>query len=229
MLNYDIIHKTRQARHRLAHHAYSRPRWDGDASATRDSDKVLLFTWETKAIEASQANVDWAIAVARDYDQDLLVIKPYTIQVAGRTYARQAADKLFSRDWLIDHNDWLGSATGIRPQLDETNRGHMAGLYTYRACMCLAEHQGVYDVTTGQRMTNRRAIISRMWDLGFAANRGRPLAMARPRQTGTREDLELITELADRYWERRYENEATKKLVSAYRSINRYAAWPGAW
>jgi hypothetical protein len=113
--------------------------------------------------------------------------------------------------------------------MEATDRGSMTGFYSYRACLCLKEHEGVYDVQSGRRLTNRRDIIERMWALGFAANRGRPLAFAKLRWTGSREELELITELADRYWNRRYESEAAKKMVSAYTSINRYAAWPGAW
>jgi hypothetical protein len=35
--------------------------------------------------------------------------------------------------------------------------------------------------------------------------------------------------LAERHWNRRNTSDVAKKLVSAWRSINRYAAWPGSW
>ena len=93
----------------------------------------------------------------------------------------------------------------------------------------MQEHQGIYDVATGRRLTNRREIIERMWALGFAAQRGRPLLIARVRWTGNRQELEHVTQLAQQYWDRRHQSDMAKKMVSAFRSINRYAAWPGAW
>jgi hypothetical protein len=105
----------------------------------------------------------------------------------------------------------------------------MSEFYTYRASLCLREHQGVYDVATGRRLTNRREIIERMWRLGFAAQRGRPLSIARTRWTGNREELTEVADLAERHWNRRNTSDVAKKLVSAWRSINRYAAWPGSW
>jgi hypothetical protein len=87
----------------------------------------------------------------------------------------------------------------------------------------------VYDVTTGQRMTRRETIIRAFWDLGFATWRGRPYSVARLRWSGERAELEELTALAGRYWPNQYRSDVAKKIVSAHRSINRYAAWPGAW
>lgn len=224
MLNYRTIYEVEHIRRRMKRGYHS------GMPHTPDSDRLVLFTHQEQALRESQSNLDQLLAVAREHGQDLVVLKHYTLQVAGRGGAsEQVATKLFPRAWLEDHSKWLDSYDTISPTKDRTQQGTMIGLYSYRSCLCLNEHQGVYDAQTGQRLTNRRDIIERMWNLGFAANRGRPLAMARPRWTGTREELESITDLADRYWNRRHESEAAKKMVSAYTSINRYAAWPGAW
>lgn len=227
MLNYELIAQINKARRRIKRQLY---RWQNEH--TQDSDRMLLFTWETPAIAQSQDNLDLCLAQARAHDQDLLVIKPYILQVAGRGNlgrSEQVKADLFPQTWLAKHNAWLDSSSGIWPVLDSNSRGEMVGFYSYRACLCLDEHQGVYDVATGQRLTNRRATIERMWDMGFAATRGRPLSMAKPRWTGSREDLEHVTQLADQYWQRQNSSEMARKMCSAYRSINRYAAWPGAW
>jgi hypothetical protein len=68
-----------------------------------------------------------------------------------------------------------------------------------------------------------------MWALGFAAHRGRPLSIAKIRWTGSRQELELATQLAEQHWDRRRTSDVARKLCSVFTSINRYAAWPGAW
>lgn len=228
MLNYQSIYDIQKIRRRM-----KRDRYGGyyGETHTRDGDRLHEFTHAPAAVEQSHANLDFCLSVAREHQQSLVVLKPYTVQVAGPDRGKhgRVAGQLFPDQWLKDHAKWLDSSSPPRPSLDSTLQGEMVGYYSYRACLCLKEHEGVYDVATGKRLTNRRDIIQRMWALGFAANRGRPLALAKTRWTGTREDLELITQLADQHWHRRHTSEVSKKLVSAYTSINRYAAWPGAW
>lgn len=226
MLRYREIYDIQKVRRRI-----KRGHYGGyyGKDHTFDGDRLHEFTYAPKAVEASARNLQFCLDTARQHDQTLLVLKPYTIQTAGPGRDGRVKDTLFTDQWLEDHGQWLDSSSPVSAQMEATDRGSMVGFYSYRACLCLKEHEGVYDVQSGRRLTNRRNIIERMWALGFAANRGRPLAIAKLRWTGSREELELITELADRYWNRRYESEAAKKMVSAYTSINRYAAWPGAW
>ena len=231
MLKYQTINEANQVQDRLRRNHYGRNLWRSDTH-TRDGDTLSLFTLSPEAERDSKANFDLVMATARHYGQTLLCIKPTQIQVAGtgdsgRTQA--VADALFPKDWIKSYEEWIDSSHGGRPRLEQSLLGEVCEFYTYRPAFCLRGQQGVYDVATGRRLTNRREIIERMWDLGFAAQRGRPLSIARIRWTGQRDELEEISELADRYWNRRYTSEAAKKLVSAWRSINRYAAWPGSW
>lgn len=226
MLKYQEIYDIQQVRRRL-----KRGRYGGfyGHNHTADGDRLHEFTHAPAAVAASAHNLDFCLETARAHDQTLLVIKPYTIQTAGPGRNGRVKDVLFTDEWRRVHGVWLDTTSLVSAQIEATDRGIMVGFYSYRACLCLREHEGVYDVASGRKLTNRRNIIERMWDLGFAANRGRPLAFAKLRWTGTREDLELITELAEQHWSRRHASEVSKKLVSAYTSINRYAAWPGAW
>ena len=226
MLKYQEIYDIQKIRRRL-----KRGHYNGyyGQDHTADGDRLHEFTHAPKAVEASANNLEFCLTTARAHDQTLLVIKPYTIQTAGPGRDGRVKDALFTDEWLQDHSQWIDSSSPRSAEMETTDCGSMVGFYSYRACLCLKEHEGVYDVASGRRLTNRRDTIERMWALGFAANRGRPLAFAKLRWTGSREELELITDLADRHWNRRYESEAAKKMVSAYTSINRYAAWPGAW
>jgi len=233
MLHFQTIYTVNQGRSRLKGNRYDSP-WHRhrDDGASRDGDEMSVFTFSKQAQAESQCNLDHCLTVARDHAMSLLVITPNRIQVGGDgdgPKAHNTADVLFTKSWLREHNDWLESTSDVTPKIEESQHGQFVDFYTYRRSVCVQEHQGVYDVVTGQRIKPRREIIERMWALGFAAYRGRPLTMARPRWAGEREELEEITALADRYWTRRSRSDAAKKLVSTFTSINRYCAWPGAW
>lgn len=228
MLEYRAIHQINAAQRRLKRGSH----WRSDQH-TEDTDRLLMFTLGPQAQRDSQANLDAIMTVARDFRMDLVVARDERIQLAGSgSGAEASANALFSRAWLTEFNDWVDSARfPTRPMIEHSGHGQYAGFDHWRHCFVLPEQVGVYDVATGQRLTNRRDIIQRYWDLGFAAWRGRPASIAKLRWSGTRDELKELSEIADRYWTRglRRETEVSKRLVSAFRSINRYAAWPGAW
>ena len=227
MLTYQTVSGANKIQRRLKRNTYDLA-W-GDTRHSRDGDQLALFTLEPQALRDSEANLAWVMTMAQNLGQSLVVFKNNHIQVAGRHSSEAVASHVWPRDWLREHREWLDATNDISPRLDHSEQGEMAEFHSYRPCFAMEKHQGVYDVATGRRLTNRQEIIERMWALGFAAQRGRPLSIARIRWTGYREELEHVTRLADQYRDREYHSDVAKKMVSAFRSINRYAAWPGAW
>jgi hypothetical protein len=228
MLKYETIYEVSGARRRLekGRDRYSY-RYDG---RTRDNDQLSLFTFETPALADSAHNLDFLLAQARGHDQRYVVLTDNKVQIAGEHDIERVADAIAPRAWLKDFAEWLEYNQGHgAPTVDDARHGSMVTLQSWRHCFCLKEHQGVYDVTTGRRMTRREDIIRAFWSLGFATWRGRPYSIARLRWSGEREELEELTALASRYWNSQSRSDVAKKIASAYRSINRYAAWPGAW
>ena len=231
MLRYQTIYQANTVQERLRRNRYGGNYWR-EETHNREADTLAAFTLKPEAQQHSRHNFDLVLATARHYRQDLVVIKPEQIQVAGTgdgSVNRDIAKKLFPESWLREYEQWLDTTYPLAPRVDHSGQGAFTEFYTYRPALCLREHQGVYDVASGRRLTNRREIIERMWRLGFAAQRGRPLSVARTKWTGNREELQEIADLADRHWNRRNTSEAAKKLVSVWRSINRYSAWPGSW
>ena len=229
MLRYEHIYEVSGARRRLkkGQDRYSY-RYDG---RTRDNDQLSLFTFETPALADSAHNLDFLLAQARGYDQRYVVLTDTKIQIAGEHDTERVANAIAPREWQRDFAEWLEADHGgyNTPTLEHTRHGSAVTLQSWRHCFCLKEHQGVYDVITGQRMTRREDIIRAFWSLGFATWRGRPYSIARLRWSGEREELEELTALASRYWYNRNLSDVAKKITSAHRSINRYAAWPGSW
>lgn len=229
MLRYETIYNVNQSRDRIRRNYYNSP-WTNSDGNTREGDELSLFTFGKQAQADSEHNLNWCLSVARDAGLNLLVVTQNRIQLGGHGEPIVAAKSvLFPPTWLRDYNAWVDGTTDAVPRIEENDHGRFIDFYTYRRSMLMQDHQGVYDVSTGRRIKNRRDIIERMWALGFAAQRGRPLTFARTHWAGNREELETITRLADRYWSRRGQSDAAKKMVSAYTSINRYCAWPGAW
>ena len=229
MLRYQTISAANQTQDRLRLNRYGHNYWR-EETHNREADVLAMFTLEPEATKHSEHNFALIMDTARHCQQDLVVFKPEQVQIAGTgDGSHAAADRLFPASWLREYEQWIDTTYPIGYRVDSSDQGSCSEFYTYRLAMCLRKHQGVYDVATGRRLTNRREIIERMWRLGFAAQRGRPLSIARTHWTGNREELTEIADLADRHWNRRNTSEAAKKLVSVWRSLNRYSAWPGSW
>ena len=231
MLAYQTICNVNRASERIRRDSYNSRYYNNDGN-TLDGDEMTVFTFGKRASAESENNLQRCLTAARDYEQDLVIITENRIQVAGGTGSGRhelVAQALFPTAWLREYNNWLESTNPVKPSFHDGCHGEFLDFYSWRRSLCLKEHQGVYDVATGQRLKNRRDIIERMWAMGFAARRGRPLTIAKPKWCGEREELEEITVLADRFWSRRSHSEVAKKIVSTYTSINRYCAWPGAW
>ena len=227
MLKYETIHEVAGARRRLKGHRYYQ--WKNDDN-NAESDRLLLFTFETQALADGANNLDFLLAQARGYNQRYVILTDTKIQIAGEHDTEHVANAIAPREWQRDFSEWLDDTHGhARPVLQDTRYGSVGTLQTWRNCFCLREHQGVYDVATGRRMTNREEIIRAFWSLGFATWRGRPYSIAKLRWSGERDELEELADLARRYWSAQHRSEVAKKITSAYRSINRYAAWPGSW
>ena len=230
MLRYERIHEVAKARRRLAPGRRDRYAWRQDG-CNRENDQLTLFTFETAALADSEHNLDFLLATALAHDQQYVVLTDTKIQIVGNGSVDRVANPMAPVEWRQDFGEWLDERclTTPVPAVEHTTRGGVVTLQTWRHCFCLKEHQGVYEVATGRRMTNREQIGRAFWDLGFATWRGRPYSIARLQWNGEREELEELTALAGRYWRSVSRTDVAKKIVSAHRSINRYAAWPGSW
>jgi len=228
-LEHQRIHDVNKIQRRIRRDLYD---VRGSHTHTREGDQLTLFTLAPAAERASAAVLESVLATAQVHGQDLVVVTESQVQmgqIGEGDGCQRAAKTLFPREWLEENDRWVDATSGVRPTFDQSRYGEFGQFYNYRPNLILQKHRGVYDVKTGKRLTNRQAIIERMWAAGFAANRGRPLTYCRIRWAGEREHLEDVMNLADRYWSQRRTSEVAKKICSAFTSINRYAAWPGAW
>lgn len=230
MLSYERIHKVTNARRRLAPGRRDRYAWRQDGR-NPENDQLTLFTFETEALADSADNLEFLLTTARAQDQQWVVLTDMKIQIAGERSVNQVADRMAPPEWQRDFSEWLDERhlTTPVPTVEHTTRGGAVTLQTWRHCFCLPEHQGVYEVSTGRRITNREQIGRAFWDLGFATWRGRPYSIAWLQWSGQREELEELTVLAGRYWRGVSRTDVARKIIRAHRSINRYAAWPGSW
>jgi hypothetical protein len=226
MLMYQEIVAYNQARRRLSNSNYAWLQIDH----TRESDKLLAFTAEKHARIESQHNFNWLIQQARELGASVLVFTPNIVQLLGRKLNDRVLDTVWCQQWQKDYQDFLNREYRTHTIMrQDTDLGSVAVFRDYNLTMTMPEYQGVYDVGTEQRMTNRRHTIEVFWQYGFTARRGRPLNVGDLNWSGQRNEIEEMCELADRYWDRTRNSEVARKFCSAYTSINRYHAWPGHW
>lgn len=195
---------------------------------TREHDRMVMFTTESRAQEESAMNLEHFKVLAREYNMRYLIVNRVKIQFLGTDHLELLRQSIRRDAWYEQYKKEHDREPDI--STDVTEIGGVLHLRAYNHGLMLKEQYGVYDLEKNRRIKNREEIIRSFWEYGFATWRGRPPSVAQLRWSGPREHLEDLTRLADRYW--KYDNgrnEVARKIVSAYRSINRYAAWPGAW
>ncbi len=223
MLKYENIYAIRDAEERLRR-GY---RW-GSGNHTQASDTLLMFTIGSKAEEDATSNLDFLIALGQKHGASHLVLHGNKIQYLASHANNELEQDLLPREWVKKYLEWIDSKN-LEFGIQDSGQGFCHSFRPWRRAFATRKTHGIYDLSTGRRLTNRQNIIERIWDHGFAAWRGRPLSVANIKWSGTREELEDLTNIADRYWNRRHKSDMAKKMCSAYTSINRYCAWPGAW
>ena len=223
MLAYKNIYAVCDAGERLRRDY----RW-GAGHHTRDSDTLLMFTIGAKAEEDATNNLNFLLSLGQKHSATYLVLHANKIQFLADHNSNRIEQDLLPTEWTRQYQEWLESKN-LEFSVQDSGQGFCHGFRTWRRAFATRNTHGIYDLATGRRLTNRQNIIERIWDHGFAAWRGRPLSVANIKWSGTREDLEDLTHIADRYWNRRHKSDMAKKMCSAYTAINRYAAWPGAW
>lgn len=223
MLAYKNIYAVRDAEERLRRDY----RW-GAGHHTRDSDTLLMFTIGAKAEEDATNNLDFLLSLGQKHSATHLVLHGNKIQFLADHNSNSIEQDLLPTEWTRQYQEWLESKN-LEFSVQDSGQGFCHSFRPWRRAFATRKTHGIYDLSTGTRLTNRQEIIERIWDHGFAAWRGRPLSVANIRWSGSRSELEDLVQIADRYWSRRHNSDMAKKMCSAYTAINRYCAWPGAW
>jgi hypothetical protein len=232
MLEIRNIHAYNEASERLRRRYYN---WiTGDGAEARRTDTLAEFTFRTHALLDSSANLENLLELGRTAGVSLLVFKPKTVQFVAASDAVTAAwYTVFSKSQLQEWEQTLASGSNnsyyskFATWRDNTDQGSASLVTHYQAPFAVKEHAGVYDCATGDKIKDRRAVIQRVWDLGFACKRGRPLTVARTAWSGTRDDLVRAEEIYREF--RSKSTEPARKLCSVYTSAARHYAWPGTW
>lgn len=224
MIRSENIKPYSDARER---HRYDRYQWRNDGY-TRESDRLTMFTTESHAREESLLNLEHFKTLGRTFGARYFVVNRTKFQFLSEHDTDYIRNSIIDENWYKTYKE--EHTYGGDFSSDKTDLGNALHLRMYDHGLFLKEHYGVYDLNDDRRVKNRESIIERFWEYGFATWRGRPPTVAQLRWSGPREHLEDLTSLANRYWKHdNGRNDVAKKICSAYRSINRYAAWPGSW
>jgi len=210
--------------------------WTKPSKDEVESWRLQMFTVDKKAQEESEQNLGKILDVASQAEAPYVVLKPDMLQFVG-TENSLAHTVLASEEWMDQYRQFCEKNSHFyfsKPFWThaESDQGlHTFTLYAYGldALFARSPQTGFYDTKAGKKITDRKQQITTLWDLGWAARRGRPVSVGNERHSGSTSEIQLITKLASDMWHRRGQSDVADRIISTYTSTNRYYAWPGSW
>lgn len=210
--------------------------WSNPSDDEIASWQLQMFTLDKKAKEESRANIEIILDTAEKIEAQNVVVKSNMLQFIG-TENSLAYQDLSSEEWMdryrqfCDRHNSFYFSKPFWTHAESEHGYHTFSMYAYGldALFARTPQTGFYDTASRSKITNRKQQIQILWNLGWAAQRGRPVSVGLERHSGSPSEIALITKLASDMWHRRGQSDVADKIISTYTSTNRYYAWPGSW
>lgn len=198
--------------------------------------RVTMFTLGDYPKQDSAENLTELFEIAERFDHRYLVVKDTFVQFIG---GYKIPDHKFFTQTLRDHIKqtlvirYDTANFNLELQLSDNNSVCNTFRPSYYMNVCMPTHQGVYDVTSRKKITNRQEIIKTFWKFGFIARRGRPLSVAKDTLGATASEIEKLIDdynlVTKSIGLDRKMTEYRRRTITTFNTISRYCAWPGTW
>ena len=229
MFRFDHIVKYKQADERIRQNRYDSQYYNSEGHS-RDGDMLIRFTVVKYAEAEDQHNQALLLERARSRGAQYLIqgqrgpqiIIPGLVDGAAgifNDYKEELTDT-----WEKTDNRYYGyadirsfnsnSATAVSCRGYRRPHGHVMPGVT-----------GVYDVTTGRKITGRQNILRRLWDLGFLGDRGVVLYAA-DYGDGSPADVEMYKQIKPRVRTLTWNSPLVKGLATGMNKISKACDWP---
>jgi len=230
MFKFEHIVKYKQADERIRQNNYESRYYYNTAGHSRDGDMLIRFTVVKYAEAEDQHNQALLLERARSLGAQYLIqgqrgpqiiIPGFVDGAAGifNDYREELTDT-----WEQTDNRYYGyadirsfnsnSATAVSCRGYRRLHGHVMPGVT-----------GVYDVTTGRKITGRQNILKKLWELGFLGDRGVVLYAA-DYCDGSPADVEMYKQIKPRIRTLTWNSPLVKGLATGMNKISKACDWP---
>ena len=229
MFRFDHIVKYKQADERIRQNRYDSQYYNSQGH-THDGDVLIRFTAEKYAYAEDQHNQALLLERARSRRAQYLIQGQRGPQIIIPGLVDGAADiftdykEELTDTWEKTDNRYYGyadvrsfrsvSATAVSCRGYRRLHGHV-----------MPGGTGVFDVTTGRKITGRQNILRRLWDLGFLGDRGVVLYAA-DYCDGSPADVEMYKQIRPRVRTLTWNSPLAKGLAAGMNKISKYCDWP---
>ena len=199
--------------------------------------RVTMFTLGDYPEQDSAENLTELFEIAERFDHRYLVVKDRFVQFIG---GYNIPDHKFFTRTLRDHikqtlaiRSYDTANLNLELQVSDNNSICNTFRPSYYMNVCMPTHQGVYDVTSRKKITNRQEVIKTFWKFGFIARRGRPLSVAKDTLGATSSEIEKLIDdynlVTKSIGLDKKMTEYRRRTITTFKTISRYCAWPGTW
>lgn len=229
MFKFEHIVKYKQADERIRQDRYG-SRYYNTAGHTRDGDVLIRFTVEKYAQEEHEHNQALLLERARSRGAQYLIQGQRGPQIVIPGFVDGATDifkdykEVYEKIWEKTDDRYYGyadirsfnsnSATAVSCRGYRRLHGHV-----------MPGGTGVFDVTTGRKITGRQNILRKLWDLGFLADRAVVL-YASDYCDGSPADVEMYRQMRPRVRTLAWNSPLVKGFTTGMNKIRKNCDWP---
>ena len=194
---------------------------------------LLRFTLSEDAKQESNGNRNSVLEIAKKYNAKFVSIYGLGFQIIG-TSENVTVNEFKTSESLNEFREWQSrTAWPDDPELvikmitipSEFQLNTYSYHFGHDSNLFLSDDNGFYNVDTGNKITNRRQIVSELWKLGWLTARGKPLRVPYQYESSTPTQLQqLINQINN---SKKLNNFYTQQLGIIYKKIIKNCTYPG--
>jgi len=203
-------------------------RYYRDFEQERAGLQLQQFTVQKTAIEHSRQNKEEILARAKHLNIPTVIISNEGMQFLGHSgVTTQEILTDTQIDGLLEgsENKW----NSARWSTIENDEGYQVLDFNCNYDMDLVLTADVGFYVDGIKVKNRQDQITKLWNYGYPAKRGRPVRVGRVGHSGTKEEIQELVNWVNKLRMKRTGSEIAHKVGAVYSTLSRHYSWPEHW
>ena len=190
--------------------------------------QLQQFTVQKTAQEHSLQNKETILARAKHLGIPTVILHSEGMQFVGQ--ANVTTQQVLTDTQIDGLNEGTSNRwNSARWNVIENDEGYQVLDFCTNYDMNLVLNADAGFYVDGVKVKNRYDQITKLWNYGYPAKRGRPVRVGSLGHSGSKEEIQELVNWANKLRMKRTGSEVAHKVGAIYNTLSRHYAWPEHW